>query len=169
MGHSQERALRNSRGEFTAEFNQARRKYPQDLIATTHRTAAEKAEERDLGRLSFKGQSRDTIEQKIWALLGIPAVPTVKGRLEELRGPYGRLIGEFCGFDYQVETLRKVISEFTLAGLAERFQKQQAKTWHRVSVERWDTEFQASVVYIDNNIYRARSQIEGFAERYSHF
>jgi len=66
---SEERALRNTRGEFTAQFNQARRKGPQEIIATTHRTVAEKAEERDLGRLSFRGQRRETIEQKVWALI----------------------------------------------------------------------------------------------------
>ena len=149
---SEERALRNPRGEFTGQFNQARRKGPQEIIATTHRTAAEKAEERDLGRLSFIDQSRETIEQKVWALISLPAIPTLKGRLEELRGPHGRLLEEFCGYGYQVETLRKVVSEFTLSGLAERLQKQQAESWHRVSVERWETEFQAAVVYIDNNI-----------------
>jgi len=95
---AEEVALRNERGQLTAAYNEARRKAPGELVAPTHRTAAEKAQARDLGRLSFRGQHRGTIEQKVWAMVSIPALPAVHGRIEDLRCPQGRFLGEFCGY-----------------------------------------------------------------------
>jgi hypothetical protein len=145
-------ALRNRRGQLTPKYNRARRKKPDEPFASTHRAAAEKAAARDLGRLQFRGQQRETIDQKVWGLVHLPGLPTLKGRIEDLRGPQGRLLQELCGYPYQAETIRKVVSEFTLAGLGPRLQQAQAETWHRVSVERWETDFRAAVVYVDNNV-----------------
>ncbi|MBU4348675.1 hypothetical protein KJ671_04210, partial [Patescibacteria group bacterium] len=147
---AEEVALRNERGQLTAAYNEARRKAPGELVAPTHRTAAEKAQARDLGRLSFRGQHRGTIEQKVWAMVSIPALPAVHGRIEDLRCPQGRFLGEFCGYEYQVETIRKQVSEWNVAGLAPLLQQAHANTWHRVSVERWETDYRANVVYVDN-------------------
>jgi len=144
--------LRNAKGQLTGRYNRARRKKRGEVIAAAHRTAEEKAEARDLGRLSFCGQQRETIERKLWALASIPAVTPLSGRIEDLRGPDGRLLEEMCGYEYQTETIRKLVSEFTLAGLGLRFQQAQAQTWHNVSVERWEHDYRAHIVYVDNNV-----------------
>jgi hypothetical protein len=149
---AKEMALRNPRGQLTRKYNRARRKRPEEPFASTHRAADEKAAARDLGRLQFRGQQRETIEQKVWGLVHLPGLPTLRGRIEDLRGPQGRLLQELCGYAYQAETVRKVVSEFTLAGLGPRLQQTQAETWHQVSVERWETDFRATVVYVDNNV-----------------
>lgn len=147
---AEEVALRNERGQLTAAYNEARRKAPGELVAPPHRTAAEKAQARDLGRLSFRNQQPATIEQKVWALVSIPALTHVRCRTEDLRCPQGRLLEEFCGYEYQVETIRKVVSEWNVAGLAPLLQQAHANTWHRVSTERWETDYRANVVYVDN-------------------
>jgi len=146
-----ERALRDENGRLTARYNRARRKGEGELIGPSHRTPAEKAQERDLGRLSFRGQSRETLTRKLLALVCLPFVAPQGGRLADLRGPQGLLLGELCGYEYQVETMRKTVSELTQAGLAPQLAQVHAATWHQVSSERWETDYRASVVYVDNN------------------
>ncbi len=147
-----EKALRDREGHLTTRYNRSRRKAPGELIGPAHRTMAEKAEERDLGRLSFRGQKRETVERRVWALASLPAVTPLNGRIEDLRGPWGRLLEEMCGYAYQAETIRKMVSEFSVAGLGTRLKETHAATWHEVSVERWETAYQAAVVYVDNNV-----------------
>ena len=149
---AEEVALRNARGQLTAKYNKSRRKGPDEVIGPSHRSAAEKALDRDLGRLSFKDQRRETIEQKVWALVSLPGLNTLNGRIEDLRGPQGRLLGELCGYEYQAETIRKVVSEWSVAGLGPALQQTHGETWHRVSVERWETDYRAAVAYVDNNV-----------------
>ena len=147
-----EQPLRNEQGQRTARYNQARRKAAGELIAPPHRTAEEKAEQRDLGRLQFRNQRRETIARKVWALVSLPAVTPVNGRIEDLRGPQGRPLVEMCGYAYQAETLRKVVSEFSVAGLGPLLQQTQAETWHSVSRARWENDYRAHGVYVDNNV-----------------
>jgi hypothetical protein len=96
-----ERELRDEKGQFTGSYNRARRTAPGELIGPAHRTASEKAEARDLGRLTFSEQQRETLDRKVWALVSLPAVTPANGRTEDLRGPQGELLGEMCGYDYQ--------------------------------------------------------------------
>jgi hypothetical protein len=147
---SEEVALRNKRGQLTAAYNKSRRKAPGELTAPAYRTAAEKAEERDLGRLSFRDQQPGTIEQKVWALVCMPALTRVRSRTEDLRSPQAQLLEELCGYDYQVETIRKLVSEWTVAGLPALLQQTHAATWNQVSMERWETDYRSYVVYVDN-------------------
>jgi hypothetical protein len=84
--------------------------------------------------------------------VSLPAVTPVNGRIEDLRGPQGRQLVEMCGYAYQAETLRKVVSEFSVAGLGPLLQQTQAETWHRVNRARWENEYRAHVVYVDNNV-----------------
>jgi hypothetical protein len=147
-----ERALRDERGRLTAQYNQARRKRDDEPIGPAFRSAAQKAQDRALGRLSFRDQSRATLERKVLALICLPLVTPMSGRIEDLRGPRGQLLGELCGFEYQAETVRKVASEFVLAGLGPLLQQTQAETWHDVSIQRWETDYRASIVYVDKLI-----------------
>ncbi|MEE8286462.1 MAG: hypothetical protein V3R72_07170 [Gammaproteobacteria bacterium] len=147
-----DRKLRNKKGQLTAKYNRVQGKAPGAGIAPPHRTVEEKAADRDLGRLAFGGQPRETVERKVWALVSLPAVTPLKGRVEDLRGPQGRLLKEMCGYAYQAETIRKVVSEFTVAGVGPLLQQTHAATWHEISVERWETDYRAAVVYVDNTV-----------------
>lgn len=147
-----ERKLRDKKGHLTPRYNRSRRKTRSELIGPAYRTMAEKAEERDPGRLFFRGQKRETVERRLWALVSLPAVTPVKGRIEDLRGPQGRLLEEMCGYAYQSETIRKMVSDLSVAGLGPQLKETHAATWHEVSVERWETDYQAAVVYVDNNV-----------------
>jgi hypothetical protein len=144
-----DRALRNQRGQFTKRYNRSRRKQPGEAVALAYRTAEEKRQTRDLGRLSFRTQRRETIEAKLWALIATPVL-TVGNRIEELYGPRGKYLKGVCGFEYMPTTLRKTASEWTLAGVGYALQKVHAASWHRVSATRWERGYQAAVVYIDN-------------------
>ncbi len=148
-GAEAEQQLRNQRGQFTKRYNRSRRKQPGQAVAPAYRTAAEKTEDKDLGRLSFRTQRKETIEAKLWALLATPVL-TLGNRIEELYGPRGKYLEGICGYAYMPDTLRKTASEWTLAGLGYVLQQVHAASWHRVSVERWEQGYQAAVVYIDN-------------------
>jgi len=148
-GAEAERALRNEHGQFTKRYNRSRRKQPGQAVAPAYRTAAEKRDAKDLGRLSFRTQRAKTIEAKLWALLATPAL-TFGNRIEELYGPRGKYLEGICGLAYMPDTLRKAVSEWTVAGVGYVLQQAHAASWHRVSVERWERGYQAAVVYIDN-------------------
>ena len=144
-----ERALRNERGHFTRRYNRSRRKQPGQAVAPAYQTAADKGADKGLGRLSFRTQRAETIEAKLWALLCTPVL-TIGNRIEELCGPCGKYLEGICGYAYMPDTLRKAASEWTVAGVGYALQQAHAASWHRVSVERWERGYQASVVYIDN-------------------
>ena len=145
---AEDRAHRNKRGQFKVGYNRARRKKRDEVVAEAYRTAEEKAEQKDLGRLSFRRQRSETIEAKMWALLSTPVL-TFGNRLDELYGPQGKFLEGICGYAYMPETLRKMVSELTVAGAGYVMQQVSAWTWHRVSVERWDRGYRALVVYVD--------------------
>ena len=141
--------LRNRKGQLTARYNRARRKKRGEQIAEAYRTSEEKSEHRDLGRLSFREQSGRSIEAKMWALLSMPVL-TFSNRIDELYGPRGKFLQGICGYEYMPETLRKTVSEWTVAGVGYVLQKVHSATWHKVSRQRWERGYQASVVYVDN-------------------
>lgn len=147
--NEEEVALRNGKGQLTARYNRSRRKKLGEAIAKAYRTSAEKAEQRDLGRLSFRAQGERSIEAKMWALLSMPVL-TSSNRIDELYGPRGKFLQGICGYEYMPETLRKTVSEWTVAGVGYVVQKVHAATWHKVSSQRWETGYQASVIYVDN-------------------
>jgi hypothetical protein len=140
---------RNDKGQLLGDYNRKRRKRAGEKVSQAYRTTGEKASERDLGRLSFREQSRDTIEAKMWALMAMPAL-TKSNRINELYGPMGRHLEGICGRDYMPETLRKTATEWSLASAGYVLQEIHAQTWHEVSQEKWERGYQASVVYIDN-------------------
>jgi hypothetical protein len=139
---------RNDKGQLTAAYNKKRRLKDGQKVSEAYRTTGEKASERDLGRLSFREQRRDTIEAKMWALISMPAL-TKSNKIDELYGPMGRHIEGFCGRNYMPETLRKTATEWCLASAGYVLQEIHAKTWHEVSQERWERGYQASVAYMD--------------------
>jgi hypothetical protein len=143
-----EQKLRDKHGQFTARYNRARRKKGGEEVGQAYRTVAEKAETKDLGRLSLKHQKRETIESKVWGLLSMPVL-TLGNRIDELYGPRGKFLEGICGYAYMPETLRKTISEWTVAGVGTVFHQVHGASWHRVSVERWERGYQAAVLYVD--------------------
>jgi hypothetical protein len=87
----------------------------------------------------------------MWALVCVPVLAP-GGRIEDLYAPQGQHLKELCGYDYMPETLRKVVSEWALAGLGLELQRAQASTWQKISLSRWELDYQAAVVYVDNNV-----------------
>lgn len=146
-----ERKFRNAKGQLTARYNRSRRKRKGEPVAPAYRTAAEKASLRDLGRVAIRTEPEESIEQKVWALISLPVL-TRGTRLDELYGPAGSLLEGICGYAYMPETLRKTVSEWALIGAGPIVQQTVADTWHQVSSERWEEGYQASIVYVDNNV-----------------
>jgi hypothetical protein len=144
-----ERLLRNEKGQLTARYNQAQRKAAGEVVAPAFRTMEEKSTERDLGRLKLRSHNQPAIERRVWALLAMPVL-TKGNRFDELYGPQGQHLKGICGYPYRPETLRKSVTELVLAGAGEVLQQVHAATWHRVSQERWERGYRASVIYVDN-------------------
>jgi hypothetical protein len=128
---------RNDKGQLTSAYNRKRRRKAGQNVSESYRATAEKASERDLGRLSFREHNRDTIEAKMWALMAMPAL-TKSNRIDELYGPMGRHLEGICGRDYMPETLRKTATEWSLASVGYVLQGTHAQTWHEVSQEKWE-------------------------------
>jgi len=145
----EERALRNDKGQLTARYNQVQRKAEGEAVAPAYRTMEEKSEDRDLGRLKLRSHNPPAVERRVWALLAMPVL-TKGNRFNELYGPQGQHLKGICGYAYLPETLRKSVTEFALAGAGEVLQQVHSVTWHRVSLERWERGYRASVIYIDN-------------------
>jgi len=146
-----DRALRNKKGQITARYNRAQRKTARTNVAPAYRTMAEKSVDRDLGRLKLRSHNRPAVERRVWALLAMPAL-TKGNRLDELYGPQGQHLKGICGYAYMPETLRKSVTEWALAGASEMLQQVHSATWHRVSKDRWEQGYRASVIYIDNTV-----------------
>ncbi|MFC1482607.1 helix-turn-helix domain-containing protein, partial [Myxococcota bacterium] len=145
----EERALRNEKGQLTARYNQAHGKVPGEAVGPAYRTMEEKSAERDLGRLKLRSHNPPAVERRVWALLAMPML-TKGNRFDELYGPLGAHLKGICGYAYMPETLRKSVTEFVLAGASEVLQQVHSATWHRVSRDRWERGYRASVVYVDN-------------------
>ncbi len=145
----EERALRNEKGQLTARYNLAQRKVDGEAVGPAYRTMEEKSHDRDLGRLKLRSHNPPAIERRVWALLAMPIL-TKGNRFEELYGLQGEHLKGICGFAYMPETLRKSVTEFALAGAGEVLQQVHSATWQRVSKERWERGYRASVIYVDN-------------------
>jgi hypothetical protein len=145
----EERALRNEKGQLTARYNEAQRKAPGAVVGPAYRTMEEKSAERDLGRLKLRSHNPPAVERRVWALLGMPVL-TKGNRFDELYGPQGEYLRGMCGYPYMPETLRKTVTELALVGAGEVLQQVHSATWHRISQERWERGYRASVVYVDN-------------------
>lgn len=145
------RRLRSKNGQLTARYNRSRRRKEDDGVAPTFRSTEEKREEADLGRVKLARERRKTIERKVWAFVGMPAL-TDSNRFDELYGPQGAHLEGFCGYPYMPETLRKTASEWALIGAGPTIQQEVADRWHQVSHERWEQGLRASVIYVDNQV-----------------
>jgi hypothetical protein len=163
-----DRARRDARGRFTAEYNRVRKRKEGQAIASFMRTAEEKGAEKVPSWPRFMHERRDTLERKILNLTFEPLVNPSHG-WDGLRAEgIAQGLAPLCGFAYMPTTLEKIASALAQSSAGPRLLSVVGSHWHQVATAQWDEEGAMAALYVDNHVKEVWSKLFTRAGKVSH-
>lgn len=143
-------AGRDSKGRFTGQYNEDRKRKDGEVIASYLRTAEEKREGRVPSWPRFVNEQAETIEAKVRTLVFEPLVSRSQG-WDGLRSSEAAGLAPLTGFAYMPSTLAKFTSALAISGAGARLLDVTGKVWHEVAQERWGESGAMAAIYVDNH------------------
>lgn len=145
-----DRAGRSAKGQFTVQYNRARRRKHGEQVASYLRTAEEKAEGRVPSWPRFVHERPETIDAKLRMLVFCWMVAGSKG-WDALRAPDVAGLESLTGFAYMPSTLAKFVSALAISGADQPLIEATARRWHEVAEKHWGEPGAMAALYIDNH------------------
>jgi len=146
-----DRAKRDRKGRFTAEYNRARRRKPGEQIAGYLRPAAEKGAGKVPSWARFVHEKAESVGQKLKMLVFEPLVNESKG-WNGLRAAPTQGLQELVGYAYMPSTLAKFSSALAQADGGPRMLERVGKVWHQVAEQHWGESGAMAALYVDNHV-----------------
>jgi hypothetical protein len=146
-----DRADRDDKGRFTAQYNEKRKREEGEVIAPYLRTAEEKAAGRVPSWPRFVHEQEHTIHAKGMTLVFEPLVSRIQG-WDGLRSSEAAGLAPLTGFAYMPSTLAKFTSALAISGAGPRLLDAAGKVWHEVAQQRWGEGGAMAALYVDNNV-----------------
>ena len=160
-------ALRDDHGQFTARYNQARRRPEGQLIASYLRTAEEKAQGRVPSWPRFVHERRETIGPKL-AMLTFSWIPARTKGWASLRAQEVAGLAPLAGFAYMPSTLAKFVSALAISGVGTLLPDAVGEHWHQIASTRWGEAGAMAAIYIDNQVKEVWSSLFTMSGKVSH-
>ncbi len=160
-------ALRDDHGQFTARYNEARRRPAGELIASYLRPAEEKAAGRVPSWPRFVHERRETIRPKL-AMLVYSWIPAETKGWAALRAHRMAGLAPLTGFAYMPSTLAKFVSALAISGVGTPLPRAVGEHWHRVATARWGETGAMAAIYIDNQVKEVWSSLFTMSGKVSH-
>jgi transposase len=131
-------------GHFTADYNDR-----PDVRRSRFASIEDKRTNKNYSRMKIFEVSPFVIARKCLAILALPLI-TLNGTTRSANNPLGNALEHFCGFNYQHETLDKVLRELKYLGISGRLLRGQIPFWQ----SRWpelNENLPLICYYIDGN------------------
>ena len=163
-----DRARRDPRGRFTAEYNRVRQRQEGQAIAPYLRPAEEKGAEKVPCWPRFVDEQRGTLERKALNLTFEPLVNPSHG-WDGLRAEgVAQGLAPLCGFAYMPATLEKFTSALAQSSAGPRLLSVVGVRWHEVATAQWDEDGAMAALYVDNHVKEVWSKLFTRAGKVSH-
>jgi transposase len=118
-----DRKGRNSRGQFTGEYNRRT-----DIRKKRFASVEEKRQYKNYSRMSLFQSGQLIVERKCLGILALPLI-TLNGTTRSANTPLGNALEHFCGYNYQHGTLDKFLRELKYLGISDRLLREQVSFW----------------------------------------
>jgi len=118
-----DRKGRNSRGQFTGEYNRRA-----DIRKKRFASVEEKRQHKNYSRMSLLQAGQLIVERKCLGILALPLI-TLNGTTRSANTPLGNALEHFCGYNYQHGTLDKFLRELKYLGISDRLLREQVSFW----------------------------------------
>jgi transposase len=118
-----DRKGRNSRGQFTGEYNRRA-----DIRQKRFASVEEKRQHKNYSRMSLFQAGQLIVERKCLGILALPLI-TLNGTTRSANTPLGNALEHFCGYNYQHGTLDKFLRELKYLGVSDRLLREQVSFW----------------------------------------
>lgn len=146
-----DRAQRDSKGRFTAEYNRRRRRKEGEPIARYLRPAADKGAEKVPSWPRFVHEQGETIQGKLMMLVMEPLVSRRPGWNGLRAQPVAEMEG-LVSYVYMPSTLAKFTSALAQAQAGERLMMRVGECWHAVAQKHWGEGGAMAALYVDNHV-----------------
>jgi transposase len=142
-----DRKGRNSRGQFTGEYN-----CRADIRKKRFASVEEKRQHKNYSRMSLFQAGQLIVERKCLGILALPLI-TLNGTTRSANTPLGNALEHFCGYNYQHGTLDKFLRELKYLGISDRLLREQVSFWqaHWGKFEENSSALPFLCYYVDGN------------------